>query len=97
MSKPLYISEFTTVDEAIAFAKEYWPDQDLDTIESMLEINTELDENKNWLLMIGICDICGAEEVTFIPAAVFEDEITGIECFNCGNMSVYPKEQEDEL
>lgn len=97
MDKPVYISEFTTVDEAIAFAKNYWPDQDLDTIESMLEIDKELDKNKEWLLMIGVCDICGAEDVTFLPAAVFEYEITGIECPQCGNISVYPKEQEDEL
>ena len=97
MSKPLYISEFATVEDAIAFAKKYWPDQGLDAIESMLEIDKELDENKNWLVIIGVCDICGAEDITFAPAEIYDNEITGIECPQCGNMSVYPKEQEDEL
>lgn len=97
MSKPLYITEFTTVEQAIAFAKKYWPNQELDAIESMREINTGLDENKKWFLMIGVCDICGAEDITFMPAAVFEYEITGIECPQCGNFSVYPKEQENEI
>lgn len=97
MDKPLYISEFTTVDEAITFVKECWSGQDLDAIESMLEIDKELGENKNWLAIIGVCDICGVEEMTFAPACIYDDEITGIECPQCGNMSVYPKEQEDEL
>jgi len=97
MDKPLYITEFTTVEDAIAFAKKYWSDQELDAIKSMREIDTELGENKNWLCIIGVCDICGAEELNFAPACIYEDEITGVECFNCGNMSMYPKEQEDEI
>lgn len=90
-----YIIEFQDVDEAIAFAEGQWPDQKLDAIESMLMIQAEeLEEGDAWLCMIGVCDICGEEEVNFLPAVVFEDEITGIECFNCGNMSLYPKEVE---
>jgi len=97
MERAVYISEFQDVEKAIVFAKKYWPDQALDAIESMREINTELDADKRWLVMIGICDICGAEELNFAPACIFEDGISDIECFNCGNMSVYPKEQEDEI
>ena len=96
MSKPVYISEFANVEQAIAFANKYWPHQKLEAPEEMREIDAGLDENKKWLLIIGICDICGAEDVTFAPAEIYGDEITGIECPRCGNMSMYPKEQEDE-
>jgi len=97
MERPVYISEFQNVEEAISFAKEYWPEQELDAIESMRKINTELDEDKTWLVMIGVCDICGTEEINFAPGCIYEDGIVGIECFNCGNMSIFPKEQEDDI
>jgi len=97
MERPVYISEFQTVEDAIRFAKTYWPNQDSDFIALMLEINTELDEDKTWLIVIGICDICGAEEITFVPTCIYENGIVGIECFNCGNMSIFPKEQEDDI
>jgi len=96
MNKAVYITDFRNVDEAIAFARMYWPDQSLDAAESMRTIQVnELKEGAGWSCMIGVCDICKAEGVTFLPSCIFEDEITGVECFNCGNFSFYPKEEED--
>jgi len=90
----LCIIDFENVDEAIAFALEHWPDQAAKNIETMRVIQAEeLEEGDAWLCMTGVCDICGAEGTNFLPAAVFEDEIVGTECFCCGNMSMYPKER----
>lgn len=97
MSKILCITNFQDVDEAIAFAKEVWPYQDLDAIRSMRAIQAkELKKGAGWLCMIGVCDICGTDAINFIPACIYDDGISAVECFNCGNMSVYPKEQEQE-
>lgn len=97
MDKELYITDFQNVDEAITFAKKYWFNQDLAAIKEMQAIQAEkLEEGAGWSCMIGICDICREGQVTFLPTCIFEDEITGVECFNCKNMSVYPKEKEEE-
>jgi len=95
--KPLYLTDFENVNEAIAFAIEAFPNQSLDAIDEMLTIQAEdLEDGAGWSCMIGVCDICKAEGVTFLPSCVLEDEITGVECFSCGNFSFYPKEAEAE-
>lgn len=97
MDKALYITDFRNVEEAIAFARRFWPNQDLEAIKSMQAIQTEfLKEGAGWSCMIGVCDICREEQITFMPTCRLQDDITGIECANCGNMSVYPKEKEAE-
>lgn len=98
MKKVLCITDFQDVNEVIAFANKYFPRDDR-VIESMRKINAILDGNKRWLCMIGVCDICGLEEIYFMPACIFENEISGVECSGCGNMSIYPKEEEvdDEI
>ena len=93
MDKALYITEFANVEDAIVFANKF-VGIDSDAIEALKETTAELDDDKRWLFMIGVCDICGAEELSFVPAVIFEDEISAVECSECGNMSIYPKEAE---
>ena len=49
-----------------------------------------------WVCVLGICDICKRKSTFFAPAAIYEDGISGVECFGCGNMGVYPTEKNDE-
>jgi len=91
----LCITDFRDIDEAIIFAKKFWPDQNSDAIRSMQIIQIrDLKVGAGWSCMISVCDICGKKQITFIPTCNFENEITGIKCADCGNMSVYPKEEE---
>lgn len=92
----LYIIDFINVEEAIVFAKEQWPDQDLEAVEVMRAIQVEeLGENDGWSCIVGVCDICGVEGVNFLPSLIYAEGVVGIECFNCGNMSFYPMEQKE--
>lgn len=86
MAEQLLILEFNSVEEAIEFAKEINP-------ESII-YKTMLDEDdvEDWIFVLAVCDICGAKDCFFAPAGIYDDGITGCECFNCGNMSIYPKE-----
>lgn len=89
----LCLIEFQNVNEAIAFARDFWPNQDAGVISTMLAIQAEdLEEGDGWLCMESVCDICGEAEIDFLPAIIFEDGIVGQECFNCGNWSMYPAE-----
>lgn len=96
MDQPVYITEFATANEAIAFAIQYW-DENLEAIQAIRNEDAELDGNKEWLCFIGVCDICKTEGVYFMPACVYEDGIVGVECSECGNMSLYPKEAENDV
>lgn len=93
--KSLCIIELADVDEAIELANEQWPHLE-NYAESMREINSKLDEDKGWLCILGVCDICGAKEAHFIPACAFSSRVNGIECPGCGNMSVFPQEVDVE-
>lgn len=97
MDGKLYISGFETADKAIAFAIQYW-DENLDAIQAIRDEDVELGElglNKEWLCIVGVCDICKVEGIYFMPACVYEDGIVGVECSACENLSLYPKEAED--
>ena len=95
MSRVLCITRFQNVDKMINFAETFFP-KDIKAIDSMRKIDVELNENKKWLCMIGVCDICGEEGINFMPACIFDNGISGVECPNCRNMSVYPKEEDNE-
>ena len=82
--------EFKSVEEAIRFISDYWAGFE-EAPEIMREVDTELDKDKRWLFIMGRCNICGYECQTFIPACAFEDGVTGMECDDCGLMSVYPR------
>ena len=97
MDAPVYITKFETANEAIAFAMKYW-DENLNAIQAIRGEDKELDElneNKEWLCIVGVCDICKVEGVYFMPACVYEDGIEAVECSACENMSLYPKEADD--
>lgn len=87
MGEKLYILEFNTVDEAVNFAKETFPKSIV--YETMHEENKC---NEAWICVLAVCDICKYKSVFFAPAEIYEDGISGVECSECGNMSVYPKE-----
>lgn len=87
MSEKLCILNFNTVEEAVEFAKEINPES--------TAYETMLDENRgdeDWLCVLAVCDICNRQSIFFASAEIYEDEITAVECKECGNMSVYPKE-----
>jgi len=86
MSKELCVLEFDSVDEAFNFAKEINPKSTIYT-----EMYNESPDGA-WLFVLGLCDICNAKQIFFIPSCAFENGIKGSECSECGNMSVYPKE-----
>lgn len=85
----LAILEFDTVEEAVEFAKEINPKST--TCKIMLDENL-YPANTSWMFVLGICDICGSKDCFFAPATNYDDGISGEECSNCSNMSLYPKE-----
>ena len=67
--------------------------------EAILEVSDELkrlNEDRRWFCIIGVCDICGWECVDFLPAVYYKDGIVGLECDECKNISIYPKEADYE-
>ena len=91
----LCILQFESVAEAVEFANEQWPEC-TNVIESIKDIDKEESVNGEWMCVVGNCDICNKEQVTFAPSSNYAKEIVGIECGNCGNFSVYPEECDDE-
>lgn len=91
MSEKLYIVDFETVESAIDFAKELNPKS---TAWELVYEENEGDEP--WICVLGKCDICGYTIIFFAPAIIYEDGISGVECSECGNMSIYPTERNDE-
>lgn len=89
MPEKLYIIDFETVETAVDFAKENWP-------ESMAweEMYAENEGNEAWVCVIGVCDICKWKNVFFAPACIYDSGVSGVECPECENMSVYPVEEE---
>ena len=49
---------------------------------------------QSWGVERQVCDICGKEHVAVFPIPLNEDVIA-MECPECGNMSAYPKEEDD--
>jgi hypothetical protein len=89
--KDLAIVEFIDADDAVKFAKEQWPDRD-----NWKQILSERQGNEPWIIVCGLCDICNNEMMFFAPAEIYKDDIGGVECSVCNNMSVYPKEMEED-
>ena len=81
------ILKFENVDEAVCFAHEMWPDST--AYELMYEENQE---DEAWICVLAICDICKQKSTFFASAKIYDDEVIGCECSNCGNKSVYPQE-----
>lgn len=52
--------------------------------------------NEPWICVLGRCDICSYKEIFFAPAIIYQDDIAGVECGDCGNMSVYPQERNND-
>lgn len=78
---------FENADEAVAFAK------DIEIVNcAWEEIYKENRGDEAWIYVLAICDICKERTAFFVPAEIYEDGISAIECFECGNMSVYPEE-----
>ena len=88
----LCIIRFETVDEAFSYAQETLCFTTNAAYEAMMEVAP----NNAWLCVLGLCDICSSKQIFFIVEDAFEDDIVGCECANCGNMSVYPVELDDE-
>lgn len=86
MPEQLCILEFDTVDEAVSFAKEIDPES------NFYEDLYSIAPNETWLFVLAVCDICKRNSIFFAPAEIYEDGISAVECKECGNMSVYPKE-----
>ena len=82
----LLILKFETAKEVADFIK----DIELKDKEAFLNIY-DIAPYEAWLFVEGICDVCGKEQMFFIPASAYEDEILGVECSECENMSVFPK------
>ena len=82
-----YILWFENADEAIAFAKDTFPESI--AYKSILEEN---EDDEAWICVLGFCDICSHKSIFFAPAEIYDKEISGTECSRCGNMSVYPQE-----
>jgi len=83
----LYILKFDGIEDAVDFAKETFPESKV--YETMYDEN---ENNEAWICVLAICDICNHNSIFFAPAEIYNEEIIGVECSNCGNMSVYPKE-----
>jgi len=82
----LLILEFDTTKEAADFLKSIDPESN-----SYLNLY-DIEPYGRWLFIKGVCDICGEEQIFFIPASAYEEAMVGSECSNCGNMSVFPEE-----
>jgi len=82
-----YIFKFDNVNKVVEFCKETFPDST-----AYIEILEENEGNEAWICVLGICDICNHKNCFFAPACIYESEIVGVECGECGNMSVYPQE-----
>ena len=84
-----YILWFENADEAVTFAKEL-------EVKNILCIEGDIyEENKGneaWICVLAICDICKRQSIFFASTEIYENGISGIECRECGNMSVFPKE-----
>lgn len=79
---------FENADEAVAFAK------DIDAKDyEWKEIYEDNKGDEAWIYVLAVCDICRRKSSFFAPAEIYkDDEITAVECKECRNMSVYPKE-----
>lgn len=86
----LCIVDFENVQDAVNFAKETWPDSDM--FQTMLNTNKG---NEPWIGVASECDICKFKCIFFAPAAIYDDEIKGAECSECGCMTLYPEELND--
>lgn len=92
-----WIIDLVDIEDAVELALEINPDLVGYAYEAMYLVNEELDkDNEPWICVIGRCDICGQDMVFFAPVAIYENEIIGVECSNCGNMSVYPQERNSQ-
>lgn len=83
----LFILRFENVEEAIKFAKEIQPRTLV-----WKDIRFENKDNEPWICVLAICDICNHKSIFFAPAEIYNEEIIGSECSECGNKSVYPEE-----
>ena len=86
-SKEEYILRFNNVEEAICFVKEIRPDST-----AWKEMLLENEGEETWICVLAICDICMRHSMFFAPSCIYDGGIAGVECSECGNMSVYPKE-----
>jgi len=84
------ITMFDTADDVVCFIKDVFG-EDLDAIRAVRDIDRG--HNYQWVFFTGKCDICKAKMLNIIPAC---GEIYGSECSACGNMSVYPDEDDDK-
>lgn len=86
MPEKLYILHFSDVEEAIEFANECKFSDRSD------DLRKESEGDEAWICVLGLCDICSETLIFFAPAVIYDEDITGVECSNCHNQSVYPKE-----
>ena len=87
MAEQLSILKFENADEAVMFAKEIQVKND-----AWKDIYEANEGDEEWVCVLGACDICSRKNMFFAPAEIYSDGISGVECRECGNMSVYPKE-----
>ena len=78
------VTIFNNADEVIHFIKNAFG-EDLNAVKAIREI----DRGYSWCFVTGRCDICGVASMSVIPAC---GNVCGMECVECGNMSVYPSE-----
>ena len=86
-----WIIDLRDVEDAVELALEINPDST--AYEEMYKVN---EGGEPWICVLGRCDICGYTVIFFAPAAIYEGGITGSECGDCGNYSVYPQERHPE-
>jgi len=93
MGKPMIIC-FEDHQEIIDCYNEAGRPMDSDTIQLIKDTAKELVAKGfpgKWLVFQGECRICSFDhDLLICPASV--DDIENLECSNCGNMTVQPKE-----